>query len=110
MREPKAQKAFLDRPVARLLAALVVVLCGGVLAYIHRDDVRTLAGVGSEGAVPTASDDPAALCIEQRFTEIDGMIEEGVVGAEQADLFKQRAEAMCRSTEGDGGGPPLPVN
>jgi len=104
------EKVFLDRPLARWLAALVIVLCGLLLAYVHRDDVREVTGVGLEDAVDDQLDDPAASCIEQRFTEIDGMIEEGVVDAEQAGLFKQRAEAMCRATEGDGGAPPLPVN
>ena len=110
MRKPEVQKPFLDRPAARLLAVLVILLCGALLAYVHRDDVKSFAGSGGEEAAAGTSDDPAAPCIEQRFAEIDGMIEEGVVDAEQAALFKQRAEAMCRATEGGDNAPPLPVN
>ena len=80
-----------------------------MLAYVHRDDVSTIAGLKPANPRVDASNDPAAPCIAQRFAEIDGMIEEGVVGSEQATLFKQRAEAMCRTTEGGGNNPPLPV-
>ncbi|MEM7041887.1 MAG: hypothetical protein AAF543_03645 [Pseudomonadota bacterium] len=108
---PDRQPVFLDRPAARVLAALVILLCAALLVYIHRDDVRTLTGADQGQGSGAASDDPAAACIEQRFAEIDGMVEEGVVGDEQAATFKQRAEAMCRATTGDGGSaPPLPVN
>ena len=103
--------AFLDRPAARVVAALVILLCAALLAYIHRDDVGTLAGIDPPERADTAPDDPAAACIDQRFAEIDGMIADGVVGEEQAAMFRQRAEAMCRATTGDGGSaPPLPVN
>ena len=63
--------------------------------------------VGAEGV----SADPAAPCIARRFAEIETMVEEGVVSDDQADLFRQRAEAMCRSTntEGSGPAPPLPI-
>lgn len=101
-------RAFLDRPAARLVAALVILLCAGLLAYIHRDDIRRYVGADLD-AESDVRGDPAAACIEQRFAEIDGMIDEGVVDPGQADLFRQRAEAMCRATQGDGTGPPLPL-
>ena len=110
MQKPEVQKPFLDRPAARLLAVLVILFCGALLAYVHRDDVKSLAGNAGEEEAVGASDDPAAPCIEQRFAEIDGMIEEGVVDAEQAALFRQRAEAMCRATEGSDNASPLPAN
>ena len=110
MRRTEPQKPFLDRPIARLMSALVLLLCGALLAYVHRGDIESLTGDGRGGMEAGASDDPAAPCIEQRFAEIDGMIDDGVVNAEQAALFKQRAEAMCRATEGDNNAPSLPVN
>lgn len=101
------RRAFLDRPAARLLAALVILLCSTLLAYVHRDDLRA---VDPPGDAEGPSADPAAPCIEQRFAEIDAMVEDGVTDDEQAALFKQRALAMCRSTTGDGSqAPPLPV-
>ena len=103
------KKPFLDQPLARWLAALVLLLCGLCLGYIHRDDVLRVAGL--EEVATEVSTDPATVCIEQRFAEVDGMIEEGVVGAEQADTFKERAEAMCHATVGNtGAAPPLPQN
>lgn len=102
--------SFLDRPAARVLAALVIVLCGTLLAYLHRDDLRTVGAVGKDARNWEASGDPAVPCIAERFAEIDGMVEEGVVDDAQADLFKTRAEAMCRATIGDGEkGPSLPT-
>lgn len=103
-------RAFLDRPAARLLALLVFVLCGAALAYLHRDDLgRTVpAGVAGEGA--ESADDPAMPCLNQRFAEIDAMVTDGIIDDDKAVLFRQRAEAMCRATRGDSpaGGPPLP--
>lgn len=109
MRGREATPAFVDRPAARWLAALVIVLCGALLSYVHRDDLRSLAGFDDAADQTTSSHDPAAPCIRQRLAEIDGMIEEGVVTGEQAALFKQRAEAMCRATEGEGDSPALPL-
>jgi hypothetical protein len=105
-----AKTPFLDRPAARVLAALIILFCGALLAYVHRDDVLPVLGLRDASVARDASNDPAAACIEQRFAEIDGMIDDGIVKTEQAAMFKQRAEAMCRSTEGQGGGPPLPIN
>jgi hypothetical protein len=103
---PQDERAFLDRPAARGLAALVLVLCGALLIYLHRDDLWP-----ADAPEEKASDDPAAPCIEQRFAEIDAMIADGVVGEGQAALFKRRAEAMCRATEGgDGRGAPPAAN
>lgn len=105
-----AKTPFLDRPAARVLAALVIFLCGALLTFIHQDDVLPALGLRELPVADDASADPAAPCIEQRFAEIDAMMDEGLVKAEQASMFKQRAEAMCRSTEGQGGGGALPVN
>ena len=102
--------AFLDRPAARLVAASVFVLCCALLAYLHRDDWQAGDGVVGAGVAGEGQgSDPAAACIEQRFSEIDAMIEDGVADEAQAALFKQRAQAMCRSTTDDGGGVSLPA-
>ncbi|MEM8948707.1 MAG: hypothetical protein AAGC99_05185, partial [Pseudomonadota bacterium] len=69
-----------------------------------------IAGLPAGEQVEGLNADPAAPCITARFAEIDGMVEEGVVDDAQASLFKERAEAMCRATTGEGGGtPPLPL-
>lgn len=109
---PTDRQAFLDRPAARALALLVVILCGGLLAFLHRGELFHAGGSsGDERASEGVADaDPAAPCITERFADIDGMVEEGVVDSTQASLFKERAEAMCRATTGDGGqAPRLPL-
>lgn len=65
---------------------------------------------GSAGPEESVTDtaDPAAPCIERRFADIDGMVDDGVIEDKQAALFKERAEAMCRATQGGGAGAPLP--
>lgn len=100
----KDSVAFLDRPAARLIAVVVIIFCVGLIAFIHRDDWRAGDPLGDLGDRA----DPAAPCIEQRFAEIDAMIDEGVADEAQATLFKQRAEAMCRAAISDGG-PALPL-
>lgn len=81
--------AFLDRPVARLLALLCFVLCLALLGYIHRDDLF--------------ADDPAARCFAERADDIDRMRAEGVIDDARAALFRSRAEAYCRAQAGAGG-------
>ena len=100
------QVSFLDRPAARLLALLVIFLCGGLIALVHRDDLPSIGGLPSGDRVEAADTDPAAPCINERFAEIEGMVEEGIVDDAKAALFKERAEAMCRATTGDGGQAP----
>lgn len=78
------------------MALIVFLLCAGSLAYLHRDDLWPRP----EKTAAIADGDPAAPCIEERFAGIDTMVEEGTIETEQAELFKQRAEAMCRDMAG----------
>ena len=98
---PKAAQnaAFLDRPAARGVAALLLLLVAASLGWIHRDDLFP----PEKAAVP--ADDPVALCVAQRAADIDQMLADGVIQADQATLFKSRAEALCQAQEGQGAGP-----
>lgn len=95
---------FPDRPAARWLALSVIVLCVAVLGYWHRDDLFPPM------VETTVIDDPAIACMNRRFAEIDVMLEEGSIETPQADLFKQRAEAMCRQIAGSGAPAGIPVD
>jgi len=94
-------RPFLDRPIARGLALLVLLACLAGLAWLERE--RWLPSESS-----AAAEDPAALCFAERAAEIDNMLDEGVIVASQAELFKTRAEAMCRATAA-GAAPGLPA-
>jgi hypothetical protein len=96
-----AKGAFLDRPAARALAALVFVTAAGFLAYYERD--RLFGGGPVEGG---GEDDPFVQCFTERAAQIDQMVKEKVVSADQAAQFKGRAEAMCRAQTPGAGGPP----
>jgi hypothetical protein len=100
----RPRRAFLDRPIARVLADVVCLGCIAALAYLERDRLW------QTGPDRSAADDPFARCFAERAAQIDRMRTEGTIEAAQAELFKTRAEAMCRAeTEGAGGGaPPLP--
>lgn len=99
----RTRRPFLDRPIARVLAALVFVGCLAALAWLERERLWHAAG-------QSAADDPFARCFAERAAQIDRMQADGVVQAAQAELFKTRAEAMCRSeTQGTPtGAPALP--
>ncbi|HYZ26170.1 MAG TPA: hypothetical protein VE597_04625, partial [Geminicoccaceae bacterium] len=58
----------------------------------------------------TAADDPFGRCFAERAAQIDRMQSEGLIEAAQAELFKTRAEAMCRAETqpSDDGMPALP--
>lgn len=82
----------LDRPAARLIAVGVALAALAALAAIHRDDLMIMV------SGPPAAADPLARCIAEHHATIDKGVSEGVFKPEQAALFKQRAEAMCRTT------------
>jgi phage gp36-like protein len=95
------RRPFLDRPVARVLAALVFVGCAAALVYLERERLWQTA------ANRTAADDPFARCFAERAAQIERMQEEDVIEAAQAELFKTRAEAMCRAeAQGTGNAAP----
>jgi hypothetical protein len=85
------RKPFLDRPAARLVALGVALVCVAILAWLHRADLL------SATFAPEAADDPFARCLAERTAEIDGMLDEGMIDQARAELFKSRAEAMCRA-------------
>lgn len=85
--------AFLDRPVARIVALLICVGALGALAVIHWNDLVRPAAVSAKGE----ADDPFVRCFAQRRGEIGQMVKDGVLDAQRAALFETRAEAMCRA-------------
>jgi hypothetical protein len=94
------RRPFLDRPVARLIAALVFLGCVAALVYLERERLwQTAAG--------ESADDPFARCFAERAAQIDRMQDEDVIEPAQAELFKSRAEAMCRAeAQGPGNAAP----
>lgn len=101
----ESRRPFLDRPSARVLAAVVFLGCVAALGYLERQRLWPAAGG------QTAADDPFAHCLAERAAEIDAMLADNLIEEAQAALFKTRAEAMCRATTaGPGGaGPALPA-
>jgi hypothetical protein len=100
----EAANSVLDGKVARGMAFLVFLGCLGLLAYLHRNDFFP-----GEEQESVAENDPAATCITERSADIARMFEEGLIGEEQAGVFRERAIGMCRDvTGGSGGGPTLP--
>jgi hypothetical protein len=95
-------RRFIDSPYARLVALGCFALCAAALVYVHRDDL--FANAAETAAVQ--GDDPFARCFRDGTAAIDKMLAENTIGAEQARLFRQRAEARCRAQTGSGGGPP----
>jgi len=86
------RRSFLDHPLARLIALAIFLLCAAAIFWPNR-----------EALLPSAFQDPAAsdpidACRSERFAQIDAMVADGMVGEADAELFKQRAEAMCQAT------------
>ena len=96
----RTPRPFLDRPIARVLAAAVFLGCIAALAWLERERLWP----GAPGA--TAADDRFLRCLAERSGQIDQMLAEGLIQAAQAELFKTRAEAMCRAETQDPGGRP----
>lgn len=100
----KPARSRLDGLVARLAALAVLAGTLALLGWVHRERIFP-----PEPAA-VAADDPAALCFAARAADIDAMAAEGTITAEQAALFKSRAEAFCQAEAGHTGPPPLPAD
>ena len=99
-----APSSALDGPIARIAALGVAILAALALVYIHRDDLFP-----PDGASAGAATDPVAICVAERWADIDRMVTESIVDEARAALFRSRAEALCQSTVGGGNSaPPLP--
>lgn len=109
MSEPDDRR-FADRPAARWLAFLIIMLCAASLAYLHRGDLQTSGLLPWSQDVAVSNSDPVARCRQQRFADIDTMVEEGTIEPTRAELFRQRAEAMCHATEGSGNAADAPAS
>jgi hypothetical protein len=97
MAQPR--RHFLDRPSARVLAGVVGLGCVAALAWLERERFWPSSNV---------ADDPFMRCFPERSAQIDRMRADGLIEAAQAELFKTRAEAMCRA-EAAGPGPGAPA-
>ena len=86
------RRSFLDHPLARVVALVIFVLCAAMIVWPNRQDL--LPGVFQDPATA----DPIAACRTERFAQIDAMVADGMVGETDAELFKQRADAMCQAT------------
>jgi hypothetical protein len=100
----RTRRSVLDGPAARLAALGVFGLCAAALVYIHRDDIWPPPAAEAEAE---AGDPAAARCIAERFAQVNAMVDDGIIGPEQVELFKSRAAAFCQA-QAEGGGPPGP--
>ena len=88
----------LDRRGARVVALGVFLAAAALLAWIHRADLLP------PEPVAVAADDPVQLCLAERLAGINQMAADGVINAQQAELFGQRAAALCEHQPGTASG------
>jgi hypothetical protein len=95
---------FLDGTAARVLAAVICLGCVAALVWLERERFWPTA------SSRTGAAEPFVRCFAERAEQIDRMQSDGAIDAARAELFKSRAEAMCRAeTAVPGTGlPPLP--
>ena len=102
------RRTLLDGRGARIVAIAIALAGLAFLGWLHRDDLIP-PEPGS-----AAADDPrqAAFqaCFAPQAARIDRDAAGGQISAEQATLFRNRAEALCadRANKGEAG-PGLPV-
>jgi hypothetical protein len=87
------QRSGLDRPAARVAALAVAVAVLGLLGYIHRREFLSPEAAPAAATAP----DPFTTCMAPRAADIEKMLKDGVIQAAQAELFRSRAEALCRA-------------
>jgi len=102
-----AGRSALDGRPARAVALLVALLVLALLLWINRALFLPAPPPKPDAA---AGDEPFARCMTARSADIDRMVEEGTAKPDEAELFRSRAEAMCRAeaARAAGGSPGLP--
>jgi hypothetical protein len=93
-RQAGTSGSVLDRWPARVAALVVAAAALAALLHIHR---RELFPSGGTEAASSAAPDPFQACMAQRGGDIDRLLQEGTIQKPQADLFRSRAEALCRA-------------
>ena len=83
---------WLDRFTARGLAFGIFVAMLILITVIHYSYLRPHSRT-TTGAVNTKY----VLCLKERSSAIDRMIDEDVIDEKQEILFKTRADALCRT-------------
>jgi hypothetical protein len=93
-------RSWLDGLSARIVALLVAAASGGVLAYLHRNELfSTPLKLSPEEAA-------FKQCMGPRLADIDEMVRQKIITADQETLFRERAEALCRAQSAPSGPPP----
>ena len=101
---------FLDGIAARAVALCLALGAGGLLFYLDDGSLGgalfpgQAASVSSQssgqtsGQVPETDANPAfTACHKRESATVKKMQDEGLISAEQASLFQDRAEARCRA-------------
>jgi len=89
-----ADRSALDGRPARAVALLLALLVLALLLWINRALFLPAPPPKPEAA---AEDAPFVRCMTARSADIDRMVQEGTAKPDQAELFRSRAEAMCRA-------------
>ncbi len=90
----------LDSPAARLVAVAIALAGMVFLGWIHRTDLFP----PEPGSAPTSPEQAAfQACYAPQAERIDRDAAGGQITAEQASLFKNRAEAFCADRAAKGG-------
>lgn len=92
------QQSFADGRIARVVAVVIALGMVGLMWQLGQTEEFRKTAPGSAGGPADSGGDDSAFesCRTERLTQIDKMIADGVVGADQANGFKDRAVAMCR--------------
>lgn len=97
-----ASTSRLDGRPARLIALLLFAAAIAFLVWYERERLFPQA---VEAADPTDPAEAAYLeCRAARYADIDGMKADGVITQAQEELFRSRADALCRDRHPPAGG------
>ncbi|MEQ8602450.1 MAG: hypothetical protein RIB45_03960 [Marivibrio sp.] len=97
----RVRQSRLDGRPARLIALGLFCAAIAFLLWYERDRLFPQPA----DAEPTDPAEAAYLaCREARFDDIDGMKADGVVTDAQVELFRSRADALCRDQHPPSGG------
>lgn len=103
--ETTGNNASFTSPLWRLVALLVAIAAGYLAWLAWQDAEQDVSRLNDPVLEPATLDDMGTsdgvrTCIEERVSEINGLVEEGLMSEEAATISKGRAANLCRKQQG----------
>lgn len=89
--------SIVNTPWMRLVALVVAILLaiGAFFLWLDTEEWVYSVGERAERLEELTVSDEVAACIDKRVTEIDAMVDQGMISADAAEQSRSQARSLC---------------